>query len=244
MKIFEYILGGLVGILTAINIPKWIRLNWKEKTLAIVGIIFALVVAYDGVKEYLKMDIIEKINASYGDIYDVQDATLPAIGLGMREDAPKFITNEQGTFNLIIGNVLFKNMVKVYIKKNKLFINMIIYDSTGTPVAGIFENTWKIYSSDFEYNYDDHAIEVVTNGTHELLFHLELRKGIVHLEGSIYLPKTDSSLNKPFRGIKIFTDAYGGGVIPLDGSKNDIDKSIPNIFKYPKEKYWGVRVNY
>lgn len=244
MKIFEYILGGIVGVLIAINIPKWTRLNWKEKTLAIAGIIFALVVAYDGITDYLNTDLKEKINASYGDIYDVQDATLPSIAIGMRGNTPKFITNEMGTFNLRIGNVLFSNLLKVYIKKNKLYVNMIIYDSTGIPALGIFENTWKVYADEFEYNYDNQAIEVVTNGTHELLFHLELRDGVVHIEGNIYLPKTDSSRNHRFKGIKVFKDSYGGAIMPLDGSKKDINNSIPNIFKYPREKYLGVRVNY
>ena len=245
MKIIEYILGGIIGIIAAINVPKWSKLNWKEKLLLIGGIVFAVFVAYNGINEYSENNFLKKINASYGDLDDVENAITPAIGIGMGDDAPKLQTNQAGTFNLQLNNVNLKNLLKVYIKNNRLYVNMIVYDSNGLPALGIFENAWKVYKNDYEYNYDNHAIELVTNGTHEVLFHLELEKGVAHIEGSLYISKNDNSRINGFKGIKIFgSKDKPAGLTPLSGGQKDIDSSIAPIFKYPKEKYLGVMAHY
>ncbi len=70
---------------------------------------------------------------------------------------------------------------------------MIVNDSLGKLILAIYQNTWTVYQNDDEYNYDNQAIEIVTNGDRKVYFHVELKKRIAHIEGALYTSKDDTS---------------------------------------------------
>lgn len=246
MNYIEIVLGAIVTIIAALNVRKWKELKWKGRLLLIGGIFLALITCYDGINSLRDNNFLKKITASYGDLEDVRDATIPAVQIGMLPNAPKFLLNETGVFTYHFKPNEIVEILKLYVKHNKLFVNAIIYDTSGIPIAGIFENTWKIYNSNFEFNYDNQAIELVTNATHYVIFHIDIKTGVAHIEGCFYLPK-ESPYRRKGRGLKLFTSYKNdmrGVMYYLHPNESGLDSTIHPIFKYPKEKYLGIRTTY
>ncbi len=90
MKIFEIFLACLFGIGSAFSIGKWKGLNWKQKSLTIVAISLALITAYDALNDWDNKKVLEKINSSFGDINDLDNAEIPTIAMGMSDQAAAF----------------------------------------------------------------------------------------------------------------------------------------------------------
>jgi hypothetical protein len=240
MEIIQIVLSAIIGLGVSIGvIKKWKKLNWIQKSTAIIGIGLTIITAWNGIIELNKKIFLEKINSSFGDINDLDGATIPKMGLGMSDSCAIFDLDYVGVFNFKGVNDFFK----LYVKNNKIFINVIVYDSIGNPVLAIFENTWTVYKNDFEYNYDDHAIELVTNGERKVFFHIELRKGIAHIEGSLFIPKNAPDRAIGIKGINIYEGKHWSGISYLHGIGNEND-STKALFKYPREKYFAIRVKY
>ena len=138
----------------------------------------------------------------------------------------------------------YPNLLKLYVKNQRLVINMIIRDTSGNPIIAIYQNTWTIYQNGYEYNYDNHAIEIVTKGERKVFCSVELRKGTVHLLGAFISPPDDTLRKKGLVGLYLFEEEKYSIVAPIYHLNLYGNEKVKPLFKYPKEKYLGVRADY
>lgn len=227
---FEIFLTLILVIYAAIEGLKWKKISPIKKGFVVLVITSALITAFVAYQEIQKEILLEKINASFGDITDSQNATFPNIAVGDNDSAAVLRVGGNG----VCSFTNMPNLFKVYVKDSKLYINIVIYDEGGKPIAAVYENTWTRYNNDYEYNNDDNAFEIVREGDRQVYFHIELRNGKAFVSGFIYT-------------------VTGYGLYLYEDNKNSILQPLvpnlyynpPNIvsplFKYPREKYMGVR---
>jgi hypothetical protein len=184
-----------------------------------------------------KEALIERINAKFGDLKDIDGAKAPKIGVGNIDDA-KIIYNSIS--NTCIFRLETEPLVKLYVINNKLVVNIIVRSLDGKEIAVIEDNTWTIYNNDFEYNNDETAFELVTKGERCVYFQIVFRNGVAHISGCL--------LDKKGRGAAFFNMDNTSNLFAIKpDSKNVIDMNkilnlnIPRIFKYPREKHIGER---
>lgn len=67
---------------------------------------------------------------------------------------------------------------------NKMFVDFVLRNSHGDPIVTIYKNIWKTYSDDYDYNYDDHALEVITRD-HKVILQIEYSGLAALFEGFI-----------------------------------------------------------
>ena len=111
---------------------------------------------------------------------------------------------------------------------------MVIRDEKGDIVATIDGKTWKLYKEGYDYNNDDKGFEIVTPDK-KVLFQIFLESEIVHIRGLIMTDKKT--------GFYIHECDYGSAWNPVNPAKFnfEIPKTVKRLFKYPREKYFGVR---
>jgi hypothetical protein len=165
----------LIAIIAIFNGIKWKEISNRKRIVVLLAIIGASLMFINQYKSYKKSKIIDRINATFGDITDTKNATVPIVVIG--NSNVKF-TSKNGVINLGPG-IEFK----VYIKKNKLFVNIVIHNSKGQSIAVIEENTWTIFENDYEYNNDAQAFELVTKGDRKVFFQIFLKEGVAHVNG-------------------------------------------------------------
>ena len=76
MKIAEIILALVLAIYASVEGVKWKKINWLKRSFVILAIIGDGIIAYNAIAETNKQKVLEKINASFGDISDLSDATI------------------------------------------------------------------------------------------------------------------------------------------------------------------------
>jgi hypothetical protein len=236
MKYFEIILACALAIYTVLEGKKWKTIGGKKRFVILVGIIFSITVAYNAFVEIQKSNLLEKVNARIGDIQDIQNDETVFF--------PKLQIGNNGTAFILGKNVLQFNPVKnpllLYVKNNRLIFTAIIYDEKGNAIAVIDNNIWKLYDNKFEYNNDDNSLELVRYGDRKVFFQIDLRKGIAHFSGYIF--------DKDRNGFYFAEDTTirHGAIMSLIGpgytsqSAQEYAPIIP-LFKYPRERFLGVR---
>lgn len=239
MEIVEIIVGLILGIYAALEGKNWKLLNTKKRTMVVAACIFAVICGWNAYQKWAKDQVIEKINASFGELNDVPGATIPSIKFGFEDPAATFTAPPKtiGVFKLF-----GENLFSYYVKDGKLTINVVVRDTTGKPILAIYDNSWTVYNNDFEYNYDDHGIEIVTAGDRKVYFHLDFRDTAVYMEGAILFASDDSNRRAGKKGIYIFnSDKKWAAVAIIDHLVLvDYSRAKP-MFKYPRQKYMGVR---
>ncbi len=237
MDILTVILVILIPVLTIFAKGNWKKTNWAGKTLLIAGIILASLGAFTNYKKVQKEKLLERINSKFGTFEDLSGATIPELCIG-RSDNSWPVTNPTGTFAYNNGQPMFR----IYVRNNKLFIDIILRDKDGHPIAAIDGNEWTLYSNDYEYNNDETSFELVTKGDRKVYFNVELKDGKAHILGVV--------LNNKGYGVQ-FSDYnedgvanfFGLSIIIMPGAKDEVYKvNGGRIFKYPREKYLGVRL--
>jgi hypothetical protein len=212
-----------------------VKTKWKEtKTLGKISfLVTAIGLGIGGYLEYKslrKSELLEKINSSFGEISDRQDVTIPLMALGFSKNNA-MVGGESLRGSIVLGHF---TVIQVYIKNHKLNVTTIIRDKSGEPILAILDNEWTIYKNDFEYNYDENSIEIVSKGERIVFFHLKLLDGVVYTEGSLY--------TKNGNGINICpSDGMNSKIVLLDKNTIVDNSTLKRIFKYPIEKYIGVR---
>ncbi|MGI4020037.1 MAG: hypothetical protein ACRYFA_00890 [Janthinobacterium lividum] len=236
MKTLEILAVCVAAILTAITTYKWKDIDWIGKSALIVIILAAILVAINGYRQNKKdelkakkEELIEKVNAKFGDIQDIEGATIPVLTFG---NGATQIFLPQGVFNL----EQFGPLIKLYIKNEKLHVNTIINERTGSPIAAIDDNTWTLYNDDYEYNNDDTAFELVTKAEREVYFQVELKNGFAYLAGALFNKKGEGVCFIPGQDGVTLQVIFSNSEMKLDIS------SIKKIFKYPRAKYYSKRI--
>lgn len=132
--------------------------------------------------------------------------------------------------------------IKVKVVNKEVFVSMKITSADGKIMGEIVNNEWELNTNNyFRRNFDSTGFEVIDQEG-IIKVSIDIRRGAV-----IYV-----------HGVMYWNDAYvvmpsvrHQGKLPLEEStrriKADkkeiakISKTIPNLFKYPADKYFGVR---
>jgi len=206
-------------------------LGWLGRLALIAGIIASTTLAINKYFDYRQARLIEKINASFGTIYDKDgSATVPEFEIGYGHAILKSRTGAP-----IIG---YSGAVfSAHVKNKKLFVSAIIRGKDGKPIAVIDQNEWTMYNKDYEYNDNETAFELVIKGEHRACFQIELRDGRAHIQGILY--------DEYGGGFTLYSIPHqeGGYMHPFWPHEVFMIPEIAPIFKYPRERYYGVRVD-
>ena len=232
MKIIEIIFTCLAATLGGILTYKWKEIGLLGKVTLIVVIIAALLIAINEYRKNSEEKRVEKINSKYGEIVDEDGATIPVIMIGNTgsDSGAELILGGTGTFNFDP----YGPLLKVYVKKNKLYVNTIIRDDKKV-IAVIEDNIWTLYDNSYEYNNDNTAFELVTKGERKVFFQIELKNGTARVSGFLINDK----------GWGLMFHAFDkGGLMEQIRSHEDYLESYGNLglikrlFKYPREKFY------
>jgi hypothetical protein len=228
---------------------KWKKAsNWK-KIFIILSILTSILIAYNGITGYKKQKLKESIEAKYGEFINKNKSYIPKIRFGNPES---FITvNYPENTNGIFLSAQ-RELIEVYVKDGKLYVNAVIRDYKKEIIAVISDNTWKIFDENYEYNNDENSFELVTKGDRNVFMHIEFKSGYVYVEGFL-ISENFGVYFYPQRGFWIWPDQIMMHIVDSDNDNKELDKNIyfedlksnliNPIFKYPREKYLGVRVD-
>lgn len=233
MKILEIILVLILSIYSIVNISKWKKKNWKVRAFTLLSIITAFIVSWNAVQDFNKQQLLERINSSFGELVNTKESTIPLVKIG--DTKAGFIIKGTGVFNF----PPYSNLFKVFVKNNRLYLNMIVRDRESNIVAAIHENTWTMFDNSYEYNDDENAFEIVTKGDRKVYFHMELKEGVAHLEGFLFSENGYGLYFYPSKSEIGIDGAFAYKIEP--GKLISITYNIQRIFKYPREKYYGIR---
>ncbi|MEJ7736622.1 MAG: hypothetical protein WKF97_04275 [Chitinophagaceae bacterium] len=190
LKTWEIIFFFAAAVLTAFVTYKWKELLILGKVTLIIIIVSSSISALTNYIQHRKDRLLEKVNAEFGDLNDPSDAIYP----------PSFRIGDSGAEFRLIGGVLnfqpFGPLVKLYIKDDHLCVFVIIRDKSGKPIAVIDENIWTLYNSEYEFNYDNTAFELVTPGERKVYFQIQFKNGRAQISGVL--------LNEKGMGINMY----------------------------------------
>jgi hypothetical protein len=229
-KYIEIILVLFVGIYSGTEISKWKEISPTRKFFAILAILCGFVIAWNAICDIRKQKVLEKINSSFGELIDSKKATVPIFDIGNN-------TLISWKRNGVYSFPGCENVFKAFVKDDRLYLNMIIRNEKGEVIAAIYENIWTMFDKDYEYNDDEKAFEIVTKGERKLFLHVELKNTKILLAGFVFNENGIGWYFSPdveyIHVIRVNTDNY---------SLHQGKCKIKNIFKYPREKYYGVRL--
>lgn len=227
--IFSTAIAAVLALTTKV---KWKELNVLKKAGYIIGVVAAISTAYVSCTKYQEQQFIRKVEASFGTIKDMEGAIVPQLAIGFNYDEPLPYQWPNGDF-IVKDEPYFK----FYVKNGKLHVNIVVRDSTGNPMIAVYDNEWEKYDDAYEFNYDETALEFVTKGDRDVFFHLEFKKGILHVEGLLY--------RRAKTGVLLFDNgtgsAFSSGLLIIDEKTKITNYPRKRLFKYPKERYLGVR---
>lgn len=237
MKVFEILLVLICALYAIVNGLKWKKINRVKKLFVFISFLTAFVISINQFKEWQKENLIDRVSATFGDIKDLKGATIPIIKLGpYGTKAASIILNNGGVLGF---KDPYDNLMKVYIKENRLNVNVVLRDLKGKVIAVIDKNEWTIFGNEYEYNNDDTGFELVTNGDRKVMFQIDLKEGIAHISGLI--------INEKEKGFYIHEDPKSNMSVMIAvevGYDFQISKeNIKPLFKYPRGKYIGLRSN-
>lgn len=217
---------AFVAIFIAFYTKPWKNLSKRSRVIVVLSVALAILSGVNGSFNIWNDRRINEIKADIGKIKSISGVTIPGIQTGYK--GGKFLY----TNNIfIIDND--NRSFGIYIKNNKLFVSAIIRDNEGKVIATIDKNEWKVYNtSDYEYNNDDTAFEIVSRGEHNVYFRVELIKEWAHIFG-FFVSKNGRGLYIDDQGLWHF----------FSDKKINIDPWATPIFKYPREQFFGQRIN-
>ncbi len=240
MEVTGMVIAFFAGIFAIFKGVKWSQSSKSKQLFIIFGIVGAIVLFWNQYNAWSQKNLIEKVNATFGDINDINNAQIPILEFGSSHSGVTLL-NKYGVFNAGFGDLL-----KLYVANNKLYVNTIIRDMDGKPIAVINENTWKLYNSNYEYNNNNEAFELVTKGERKVYFQVKLEKGIARVQGML--------LNDMGKGVYVQSlperkDGYESMMIIANGNLQKIGNlqydiktsTVIPLFKYPREKYLGKK---
>lgn len=236
MEYFEIIITAIAALLTAFTANKWGQLKPIGRVVMVFVIVSLLVGAVNSWRKESKEEKIERINAKFGDIKDLAGATVPMLQIGNRDTGTILAST-----NNLIGFVSNKQMFQLYVKNNRLNVDAIIRGFDGKPIAVIEDNTWTLYNEDFEYNDDNTAFELVTEGERKVFFQIVLVNGIAKVSGFL--------LDEEGTGLMLASPVGNSGSLLRKVVEGESIETIEphlfseRVFKYPRAKYYGVRVS-
>jgi hypothetical protein len=217
---------------------KWNSIRWGKRILILTVIAGALVAAWKAYtdlktnKENTELE--DRINSKIGDISGHADIAFPLVEIGRSGTKFKF---PNGIFGF--PGTKYLNLFKFYIKNKTLFADVLIRDSKAEAIAAIEDNTWTIIKSGYEYNGDDSAFELVTEGDRKVYFQLQYSNGEIQVAGLFYTANRDGIYwSESSNGASMFTFSRDSTFILPD--------EIKPLFKYPRAKYSkieGIRVS-
>ena len=233
-------LGGVI-ITAALAISlfiygkKWKEMSTTNKVVDVLVIVFMVSGGYYTFKKYSNEMLLRRIEAKIGTISDNGEAKEVTVKIGDGDSAAAFIIGD-GVFSFAS-----KPIYKFEIEDGKLYAYGVVRDFHAKPVAAIERNEWTLFSDEFEYQNNDHALELVTKGERKVFFQLYLKDGIAIFQGV--------AIDVNGKG-KYWDGGISSGalVIPLWDEKKmfsfDLNESTAKrIFKYPRETHLGERVN-
>jgi hypothetical protein len=240
----EFILAPILFTYSIFLTIKWKKSTRAKKIFIVLSIGLSFLIAFNAIKKYNKEQYIEKVQEKFGDIVNGNKTEIPKLRIG------NVYYNFTFVYNLSKNGVFFNDknpIMKIYAKDNKVYINAILSDYKRNIIAVISDNTWKIFDDNYEYNNDDNAFEIVTKGDRKVFMHVEFKNGYAYIQGFFMAEKTGVYIalddnNDPFMNV-----IYGAKNKRNDDQARDIyllnmlDNKIKPIFKYPREKYLGIR---
>lgn len=232
MEIAEILIVLVLAIFAIINGSKWKKINNWKKGFVCLSIIGAFIIAWNAIGRYQRNKLIEEVNEKIGNIKDLEGAANPVWRIGhsgtlihQNFKGPLFADNE--------GNP----MCKVLIKANKLLVTALVRNKKGKIIGVLNENEWTVFDTDYEYNNDKTAFEMVTAGEREVVFQIELKNGIVGIKGVI--------VGKNGDGLYLCEDLKSGGSTMTLIEKGEVTRlpleSLTTLFKYPRGRYLSIR---
>ncbi|TSD64688.1 hypothetical protein FFF34_012350 [Inquilinus sp. KBS0705] len=234
MKDLEVLLILLSAVFSIIITIKWKKSTWKKKISFIACIAASLVIAYNAHEKNKKDDLIDRINSSFGEINDNTDVAVAKMEIG---NGGTFFNLGTGVFSIPPN---YKDLIKLFVRSNKLFMTAIIRDRKGDVIAAIYENEWTWYKKGYEYNNDENSFEIVTQGDRNVFFNVNLKKGIAQVTGFFYTADG--------YGLQFYHDDGKDYSVMFKITPTTLDTEIPQIiekpiFKYPRERYMGIRAS-
>lgn len=100
-------------------------------------------------------------------------------------------------------------------------------------IALVNKNEWTIYDKDYEYNNDRNGFELVLKGEITAVFQVDLANSVAMIAGLF--------LSAEKIGVLIWSIGTGSMLKPIVKGTTYTLPYIKPIFKYPREKYQGVR---
>ncbi|MGN7888405.1 hypothetical protein [Dyadobacter sp. 22481] len=183
-------------------------------------------------------------------IETLKKATSGTLSPGSRDQVRKIIKDGYAFVEIKIGNgvgrwfagaadgVIFRIGDEIGLgvteKSGNLLVSFIVRDKFGEIVAEMTENEWELNEENFyKRNYDDTGLEVI-DSKGDVIFQIELEKGLIKLQGKLY--------TRSGGGAAFYCAPDGAAVIQGFDSTFVDSIHIQPIFKYPSEKYFGVRL--
>lgn len=226
MEYVQMALACLTAIFIAFTTKKWKDLKWLGRTMVLIAAILSIVVFINGCNAYRKKLLVESIEKSFGDIEYTPGTYKPALKFGRGGANFMGLTTISFTKEIVL---------RVYAQDDKLLLSTVIRDRDGNVIAVIDENEWTMFQKDkYEYNNDAKGFEIVTKGDRKVWFQISLNDSIATLNGFL--------INKFGKGAYFTSDRNSQAMfIYLVKGFVFTPSDIPTLFKYPRERYYGVR---
>lgn len=233
LNILQIVIVAVAAILTAFTAYKWNELDWFGRIALIFIILAAILVAINDYRKHTKERLLERVEVKIGDMQSLKGSHIPLIRFGNNGAAIMFPHG-------IPFSIDDEIPLRVYINNNRLNVYAIIRSPKGEPVAVINDNTWTLFSDEYEYNNDKSGFELVTKGERKVYFQIQIKHNMeVVVIGNL--------LHKDGFGLKIDENVENeqGGTIMRKvmefSPEFDYQLKAKPIFKYPRGKYLGVR---
>jgi len=234
MNYLEIILVLILAIYGIINTTKWKSISKSEKIFSSLAFILAIIIAYNAIQKERERIILDDINSSIGEIKDIKGATIPVMVVG-GSTTQIWIDSPDGGLLQYIDKT---KALGLYVINGKLFVSAIIRGLDGKVITAIDKNEWKIFDkSNYEYNNNETSYEVVSNADHAVYFQVKLKNGLAYVYGLFVTPDGD--------GYYVCSNKNGGLFLRINNGVflDSTFPTVPLLFKYPREKYYGQLIN-
>lgn len=212
---------------------KWKELSFLPRLGIVAAALTAVLTCYSNIKDYRTKILVDKINANFGDIRDIKGASIPIVQIGSSKTQIR-IGDPDGIF----FRTEEANLMQVYVIHGRLFVNVIVRDAKGKVLAVIDKNEWQRLESDYEYNDNETAFELIKSGDRKAIFQIDLKDGIARFSGLLVDEEGYGTLAYAKQGD---TGSFFQRMSP--NNKEFVMPAIKPIFKYPRERYYGIRAD-
>jgi hypothetical protein len=230
MKIILVVIAvivAVVGVYKKDTWPLWATLGISG--LLLIGAIIQVAVEIREDREAAKLKYAGKLEPPLRVLLSTRKNVVPKMELGDGGAIFAFRGPE--------GTPLFKifddNALTIIIDGGQVKVSTIIRDKTGTTVAELINNEWKVNKNTaFDRNYSKDALEVKDN-TGDIVLQVKVLEDRIQFQGKFY----DSNGN----GFALGKHESGkGGIIEMTGAKHpQLQMKIEPIFQYPSDNHLG-----